>query len=64
MFLAGYIIEVDSKSATLVGSVMEETGKLGVDVIIDNGGVVLKTIPISYNSLKTSYIPVCSVTDF
>lgn len=32
-----YIIEVDSKSATLVGSVMEETGKLGVNIIIDNG---------------------------
>jgi len=37
-----HIIEIDSKSAmtSLHSSVMEETGRLGVDVFVDNGGIV------------------------
>jgi len=40
--IAEHMIEIDSKSAmtSLHSSVMEETGRLGVDIFIDNGGVV------------------------
>ena len=32
------IIDLGSKNSSLVSVVMEETGSLGVDVIIDDGG--------------------------
>ena len=32
------IIDIGSRSNILVSSVMEETGGIGVDVVIDNGG--------------------------
>jgi len=40
--LVEHIIEIDSKSAmtSLHSSVMEETGRLGVDIFIDNGGIL------------------------
>ena len=43
MIVAEHIIEIDSKSAmtSLHSSVMEETGRLGVDVLIDNGGSIV-----------------------
>jgi len=36
-----HIIEIDSKSAmtSLHSSVMEETGRLGVNIFVDNGGI-------------------------
>ena len=33
------MIEMGKTSAILVSSVMEETGGLGVDVVVDNGGM-------------------------
>jgi len=43
VILAEHIIEIGSQSAmtSLHSSVMEETGRLGVDIFIDNGGVLL-----------------------
>jgi len=41
LLLAEHIIEIDSKSAmtSLHSSIMEETGRLGVNIFIDNGGI-------------------------
>jgi len=60
---AEHIIEIDSKSAmtSLHSSVMEETGRLGVDIFIDNGGIsstILGFLVASYfteNSLIYHY---------
>lgn len=43
MLLVEHIIEIESKSAmtSLHSSVMEETGRLGVDIFIDNGGILI-----------------------
>ena len=38
ILLSGQIVELSQRSNILVSSVMEETGGLGVDVVIDNGG--------------------------
>lgn len=38
LLIAAHIIEMGDKSNLLLSSVMEETGGLGVDVIIDHGG--------------------------
>ena len=32
------VIELEEKTSMLLSSVMEETGALGVDIVIDNGG--------------------------
>ena len=39
ILLPGQIVELSQRSNILVSSVMEETGGLGVDVVIDNGGM-------------------------
>ena len=39
VFLPDHIVELGSKNNILYGSVMEETGGLGVDIIVDCGGM-------------------------
>ncbi|KAL4232906.1 oxidoreductase [Mactra antiquata] len=46
----GHIVEIGQRSNILVSSIMEETGGLGVDVIIDNGVRM-------YTNEEDSYLP-------
>ena len=38
IYYQGHVIDIGQRGSMLVSSVMEETGGLGVDVVIDNGG--------------------------
>ena len=37
-FISAQVIDIGQRSNILVSSVMEETGGIGVDVVVDNGG--------------------------
>ena len=41
IFYKGHVIDIGQRGSMLVSSVMKETGGLGVDVVIDNGGMKL-----------------------
>jgi len=68
--LVEHIIEIESKSAmmSLHSSVMEETGRLGVDIFIDNGGICSVVIDLSIacyarSTLSFSAFPSVSLYD-
>ena len=44
MVLADHILDMGSKTNILLSGVMEETGGLGADIIIDTGGTVVHVI--------------------
>ena len=53
IFYKGHVIDIGQRGSMLVSSVMEETGGLGVDVVIDNGGMKLEwTFPVFTVKIK------------
>ena len=45
-------IELNSKNNALHSTIMEETGGIGVDILVDNGGIVLPVVVVMRVLLK------------